>query len=106
VTLHGVSIPPASLVVACVGSANRDPAHFADPERFDAARTPNPHLAFGHGIHFCIGSALARLEARVGLGELLTRLPGLRLADGMPWTPREGFHVHGPSRLEVRFQAA
>ena len=87
-----------------IGSANRDPAAFAEPERFDVARTPNPHLAFGHGVHFCLGAALSRLEARVALGELLGRLEGLARADDAPWTPRAALHVHGPTRLPLRFR--
>ncbi|HEX8693790.1 MAG TPA: cytochrome P450 [Longimicrobium sp.] len=104
VAVHGRTIPAGKLVFAMIGSANRDPRQFADPGRFDVARDPNPHIAFGHGIHFCIGSPLARLEARVALAQLLERLPGLELAGGAPWEPREAFHVHGPSRLPVRFQ--
>jgi cytochrome P450 len=66
-------------------------------------RDPNPHVAFGHGIHFCLGAALARLEARVALGDLLERLDDVALADDEPWPPREALHVHGPARLHVRF---
>ena len=61
-------------------SANRDPAVFADPERFDVRRDPNPHLAFGFGPHFCMGASLARLELKVMFSELLRRLPDLHLA--------------------------
>lgn len=106
VEMHGAVIPADSLVLAMVGSANRDPDAFADAARFDVARDPNPHLAFGHGIHYCIGAALARLEARVALPDLLERLPGLALAADEPWQPRRAPHVHGPQRLPVRFRAA
>ena len=78
---------------------------FDAPDRFDPSRDPNPHLAFGHGPHFCLGAPLARLEARIAIPDLLTRLPGLCLATDTPWKPRNAFHVHGPSSLPVRFQA-
>jgi hypothetical protein len=61
------------------GSANRDPRHFARPDELDASRRPNDHVAFGHGIHFCLGSHLARLEARVGLEALAELLPAARV---------------------------
>ncbi len=104
--LRGQRIPAGSLVMPMIGSANRDAAQFADPDRFDVARDPNPHVAFGHGIHFCVGAPLARLEARVALPVLIERLPGLALASAEPWEPRQAFHVHGPARLRVRFEAA
>jgi cytochrome P450 len=100
----GVEIPPGTTVMVVNGAANRDPARFDDPHRFDIARDPNPHIAFGHGIHFCIGAPLARLEARVALPMLLERLPELRLATRR-WEPRPAFHVHGPNRLTLRFRA-
>src|SRR5262249_28717334 len=65
VELGGARIPAGQLVVAVVGSANRDPVRFPDADRFDPARDPNPHIAFGHGIHFCIGASLSRLEGRI-----------------------------------------
>ena len=104
VEVHGRHIPRGQLVCAMIGSANRDPARFVDPHHFDIARDPNPHIAFGHGIHFCIGAPLARLEARVALPMLLERLPELRLATRR-WEPRPAFHVHGPNRLPLRFRA-
>ena len=80
VTLHGVTIPRKSIVMPLLGAANRDPAVFDEPEVFDIARTPNRHLAFGHGIHFCLGAPLARMEARIAFTALLDRNPKLRLA--------------------------
>jgi cytochrome P450 len=104
VQIHGQSIPAGQLVLLMLGSANRDPRQFPDANRFDITREPNPHLAFGYGIHFCLGAGLSRLEARVALADLLQRLPGLELATGEPWQPRPALHVHGPLRLPVRYQ--
>jgi cytochrome P450 len=101
VTLHDRTIPADSFVLIMVGSANRDPARIDDPDRFDVGRDPNPHIAFGHGIHACLGAALARLEGRVALGDLLDRFESVKLASGEPWEPREALHVHGPARLLV-----
>ncbi|KAA0941081.1 cytochrome P450 [Streptomyces apricus] len=70
-------IPAGSMVVAHLGAANRDPERFGAPDVFDPARRPNPHLTFGHGIHFCFGAPLARLEARIALRMLLERFSGL-----------------------------
>ncbi|WP_437335310.1 cytochrome P450 [Sorangium sp. So ce394] len=104
IEVHGQTIPAGKLVLPVIGSANRDPQQFRDPGRFDVARDPNPHVGFGHGIHFCIGASLARLEARIALPDLLTRLRGLELASKEPWEPRKALIVHGPARLPVRFE--
>ena len=82
-----------------LGAANRDPARFADPDRFDAARAPGPHLSLGAGIHFCIGAPLARLELEVALPILFARLPGLRLSVEPRY--RDTYHFHGLERLEA-----
>src|SRR5204862_1161061 len=71
VELHGQVIPAGKLVLPMIGSANRDPKQFPDAGRFDITRDPNPHIAFGHGIHACLGAPLARLEARIALTDLL-----------------------------------
>ena len=76
----GVALPAGALVTLCIGAANRDPAQFTDPDRFDIGRTPNRHLAFGSGAHLCAGHALARLEGRVAIGRFLERFPRYRLA--------------------------
>ena len=106
VELHGQVIPAGKLVLPVIGAANRDPAQFSDPDAFDIGRTPNPHIAFGHGIHFCLGAALARLEAKVALADLLEHLRDFALASDQPWQPRKALHVLGPSALPVRFAAA
>jgi cytochrome P450 len=103
VELHGQVIPAGAFVLAMIGSANRDPQKFQDPGRFDITRDPNPHIAFGHGIHFCLGAALTRLEARVALSDLLERMSHFELASREPWEPRKALHVHGPLRLPLRF---
>jgi cytochrome P450 len=103
VTLHGQTISAGQVVIPMAGAANRDPSVFADPGRFDIGRLPNPHLAFGHGAHFCIGAALARLETRVALQDLFGRLHKLEVESAAAWEPRAALHVHGPSKLAVRF---
>jgi cytochrome P450 len=79
--VRGVRIPKGKKVLLLFASANRDEAEFPEPERFDVERQPNHHLAFGFGNHFCLGSSLARLEARVAFEELLGRLPNYRLLE-------------------------
>ncbi len=73
VTLGGAELQPGQRVVAMISAANRDPSVFADPHTFDPGRTVNPHLSFGHGIHFCLGAHLARMEVRIALAALLAR---------------------------------
>jgi cytochrome P450 len=106
VEIGGQTIPAGKLVLPVIGAANRDPAGFPDADRFDVARQPNPHIGFGHGIHFCLGAPLARLEARIALGDLLRRFRELRPVDLARWEPRKASHVHGPARLPVQFVPA
>ncbi len=80
--LGGYDLQPGSFVDIWLGAANRDPARFPEPDRLDLTRTENRHLAFGYGIHFCVGAPLARLEGEIALTALLRRFPALRLADG------------------------
>jgi cytochrome P450 len=81
VTVGGVAIPEGAILLLAYGSANRDPARFPSPDSFDPFRSPNPHLAFGRGVHTCVGAGLARLEGGISL-QALSRLPGLRLRSG------------------------
>jgi cytochrome P450 len=84
--------PAGTKLALYYASANRDPAVFSDPERFDVGRDPNPHLAFGLGIHYCIGAPLARLELRHAVGALLDRFPSLRIAqDELSYVPKNVF---------------
>lgn len=79
-------------VYVLLGAANRDPEKFTKADVFDMTRQPNPHLAFGHGVHFCIGASLARMEAQIAIQILLQRMPGLQLADSKPrWRKLIGF---------------
>jgi cytochrome P450 len=74
----GHELKEGDLVLPVFAAANRDATQFPDPDRFDIHRSPNRHLGFGHGIHLCLGASLARLEAKVALGELLRRFPRMR----------------------------
>ncbi len=94
-------VPPGEVLFFMLGAANRDPAVFAAPDRFDITRAPNPHLAFGAGIHYCVGAPLARLEGEVAFERLLARYPQLRWADDTPlWRPL--INLRGLERLTVR----
>jgi cytochrome P450 len=75
VEYHGTTVPAGSAILLLVGSANRDERRHEDPDRFDIQRDPGQHLTFGYGLHFCLGAALARLEGRVALDEVLNRFP-------------------------------
>jgi cytochrome P450 len=102
VPVGGVLVRAGEPVVASLAAANRDPAHFADPETLDLAREYAPHLAFGHGVHQCLGQQLARTEMRLGFGQLLARFPTLRLAVPPEDVPmREDTIVYGVGSLPV-----
>jgi cytochrome P450 len=85
--IRGRRIEPGRRVHLVLSAANRDPARFADPGTVDLARRPNPHIAFGRGIHACIGAQLARMETRIAVGRIVERLPGLALAGDPAWKP-------------------
>jgi cytochrome P450 family 142 subfamily A polypeptide 1 len=99
---HGQTLHRGDQVVLMYPAANRDPAVFADPDRFDVRRDPNPHLAFGFGPHFCMGASLARIELRVMFSELLRRLPDLHLA-GDPSPRRASNFISGPEAMPVAY---
>jgi cytochrome P450 len=79
VELGGVTLPAGTPVTLCIGAANRDDRHFADPENLDIGRTPNRHLAFATGAHQCAGMALARLEGAIAISRFLARFPNYAL---------------------------
>ena len=99
-----VEIPAHEQVLVCLAAANRDPGAFAEPDRLDVRRPAARHLGFGFGIHHCLGAPLARLEARIALGTLLGRFPGLELAVprvDLRWTRGDGLVLRGLDVLPV-----
>lgn len=104
VEIAGVTIPENQMVFAWFASANRDPAQFPEPERFIPTRTPNRHIAFGHGVHFCIGAPLSRMEASVALPMIITQLPHLRVAYEESPQLFEGRALFGFKRLPITFE--
>ncbi len=106
VELGGMHIPAGSAISVCMGSANRDPSKFEDPDRFDIFRDARQHISFGFGPHMCLGMHLARMETRVAMNRLFDRLPNLRLDP-----EADDVHVHGlmfrsPKELPVLFDPA
>ena len=99
VQVGDVTLPPHTRVTLCIGAANRDPAQFDDPERFDITRNPNRHLAFASGTHACVGMSLARLEGQVAIGRLVARFPNYAINDAVR-SPRVRFR--GFLRLSAR----
>jgi cytochrome P450 len=81
VQVGDVTIPAGQVVLPVLSAANRDSVRFEGPGKLDVTRKDNAHMAFGHGIHHCLGASLARLEGRIAITHLLDRFPGLRLAD-------------------------
>src|SRR5213593_2041883 len=102
VTIGGRSIGKGEMVMPFIGAADRDPAQFPDPDRLDLARTDNRHIAFGWGIHFCLGAPLARVEGQIAIDALVRRLPKLELVTDEP-EYRESLTLRGWKTLPVRF---
>jgi cytochrome P450 len=105
VEIGGVAVPRGGLVSVAIASCNRDEGRFADPDRVDVLREDNHHLAFGHGIHFCLGAPLARQEGRIAFATLLRRFPDIALAvppEQVPW--RFSGLLNGPASLPVRLR--
>ena len=103
VEIGGVTLPAGDRITILLAAANRDPAAFDRPDRFDLSRTDNRHLAFSSGPHFCLGAALARLEGQIALSSLVTRFPDLALADEeLEWNPTTT--LRGLQRLPVTLE--
>ena len=101
-TLHGETLPEGAQLFLLFGSANRDEREFEQADRFDVRRRIKRHLAFGQGIHFCLGKSLARLEARVAFEELLARAPGYALDGPAPWLPSMWARAHARVPIALR----
>jgi cytochrome P450 PksS len=104
ITLHSVTIRRGEMVFGLIGSANRDESQFPNPDTLDITREPNRHLAFGQGIHYCLGAPLARMEGQIAVNTLLHRMPDVRLAaaaDKIHW--RKGIMLRGLDALPVVF---
>jgi cytochrome P450 len=104
VTLAGRQIPAGAQVIICMAAANRDADRFASPESLDLDREVTRHLAFGHGVHHCLGAPLARMEGQIALGSLLARFPELSLAvsiEDLHWDHGDGLVLRGLSELPV-----
>jgi cytochrome P450 len=102
IAIGGTVIPKGEMVMVVIASADHDPERFADPDELDVTRADNKHLAFGKGIHFCLGAPLARMEGQIAIGTLLRRMSNLRLADppeSLPWRP--GMVLRGLKGLPV-----
>ena len=105
IDLEGVEIPAGEQVLICLGAANHDPDVYDDAAVLDISREPRPHLGFGHGIHFCLGAPLARMEARIAFTALFGRFPNLSVAvdrRDLRWTHGDGLVLRGLDELPVR----
>lgn len=102
INIGDVEIGRGQFVMISLLAANHDTQHFTDPDRLDITRKPNPHLAFGHGIHHCVGSALGRTKGRIALTRLLDRFKGLELATTESIEYRDSTVMHGLLTLPVR----
>jgi cytochrome P450 len=107
VTIQGVTIRRGEMTLGVIGSANRDEEVFDNPDTLDITREPNKHLAFGFGIHYCLGAPLARMEAQIAIKTLLARMPGLRLEgskESLRWRP--SLNLRGLDALPVEYSEA
>jgi cytochrome P450 len=105
VTIAGVAVPKDDRILCILASGNRDSAQFPDPDRFDIDREARGHLTFGHGIHFCVGAPLSRLEGAIAFEQILRRLPPFVRVEAKPrWNT--SFNLHGLKALPVRFRRA
>ncbi len=102
VTIGGRTIGKGEMVMPFIGAADRDPSQFSDPDRLDLGRTDNRHIAFGWGIHFCLGAPLARIEGQIAIDTLVRRLPRLTLVDDEP-EHRQSLTLRGLKALPVTF---
>jgi cytochrome P450 PksS len=105
VEISGVVIPEGDVVMPSLLAANRDPAVFENPDTFDITRDPNPHVAFGHGIHYCLGAPLARMEGAIAINALLERYPGIQLnaaTEDLQWN--SSLLIHGLKSLPVTYR--
>ena len=103
VTIDGVTLPEDTSLLLIYGSGNRDEEAFADAHEFQPQRAVNRHLAFGHGVHFCVGATLARLEGQIAFETLTNRLPHMRLVSGQELTHIPTLLFRGYERLEVEW---
>jgi cytochrome P450 len=101
-TIADKQVREGDRILLLMGAANRDPAKFNDPETFDVTRSPNPHLSFSHGIHFCLGAPLARMEMEIAFNEMLKRFPRMHLMSEIKWDPRIlGRSIEPPINLRL-----
>ncbi|MGA9173635.1 MAG: cytochrome P450 [Thermoactinomyces sp.] len=103
--IGGYQLKPGQMVLAWIGSANRDEKKFNNPDEFDLTRNPNAHLSFGKGIHFCLGAPLARLEAKIALTEFLKRYSAIALKEGYQIDPIDSNFVYGLKSLPIKVEA-
>ena len=103
IEIAGVTIPAGQIVLGCVGAANRDPEKFESPDEFNITRKENRHLSFGTGIHFCLGAALARMEAEIAVRQLAERYPKMKIASKkIAWM--KGLTFRGVKSLPVNLK--
>jgi cytochrome P450 len=102
VTIDGVELKANTVTFVIVAAANRDPEQFPNPDKFDITREPNDHLAFGEGIHYCLGAPLARMEGAIAIGATLARFPGLHLLKpNQDFTYKGSYFLRGLAQLPM-----